>query len=184
MSSSDNKMKLVHVLGQLTMGPCRSMMPSPEGFPQYGVGELCEWLWANKATPCTLMLTVCGGDVDAAHALMAAMRYHGSCNTFGLGYVASAGVDVLHTGRLRGLHPDCVLMTHRGSRISNAKLRAMCETRDRKIYTDAPDILSEWHLVFPARDRHWTAEEALVRGFIDYVHHEPSQLTVTQAAAQ
>lgn len=111
--------------------------------------------------------------MDAAHALMMAMRRHAECHTYGIGHVGSAGVDILHTGKSRGLHPDTTLMTHRGTKIHNSKARNMCEARDRKIYADQPNILEHWHKIFPARDRYWTAEEAVKQGFAQYVSDEP-----------
>lgn len=165
--------KLIFVLGELISGPSRSMNLNVSEYALYGVGDLCEWLWTNRGEPCTLMLTVSGGDVEAEHALLAAMRYHGECHTYGVGYIGSAGVDILHAGKTRGIHPDAYMMTHRGSKISNKKQRDLYEARDRKLYADCPEILAKWHLVFPARDRIWTSEEAVAQGFVDYIAEAP-----------
>lgn len=165
--------KLIFITGELTVGPHRSMALSETGYGCYGVGDLCEWLWTHKGEPCTLMLTIVGGDQDAEHALLAAMNYHGDCHTFGVGYVGSAGVDILFAGKTRGLHPDTIIMTHRGSKLSNKRLRDMYERRDRRLFSSNADIIANWHLVFPARDRYWIPEEAVAQGFADYIAEAP-----------
>lgn len=79
------------------------------------VEKCCNWLLSNQREK-ELELIVnlgTGGDVDGAFAIVALMeKIKSNVNTYAIGSIVSAGIDIFIAGKIRKMHRLCVAMTH------------------------------------------------------------------------
>jgi ATP-dependent protease ClpP protease subunit len=121
--------------------------------------------------PATIQICSAGGDVSAAFALIASMRRAPvAVYTYGVGEVASAALDILAMGTVRGLHPLTMGMTHAADTTGFGKRCAELEdARAVRLYAGNRVVLDNWSFLFSKRKRWHTADQLVKYGFADYL---------------